>query len=366
LKLIKRLAVLFIIITGFAVSIYSLDWPVAERILLRCFGDNTGGSFYTGIDLGGNSQNVYSVADGEIIFYHKENENYSTVPRGNGNFIVVQHEGEIQSVYSHLEKDSMSLDSYTVNKRPLRLSRDIFKNSVLGILDDDYRDTLLEGFKEDGEYYIFVEQEVTEKEQREIFDILSETGVVKPIGKIGDSGAAEGPYLFFMLIDINEHIIINPIFNEENTPLVPQITPSRHYEGPVIEKMLLSRDDSLIDIYDELTIDSGTGDIYCKAYCISDFGDFEKRIVPYRFTLISSGMEISTIVLNAFEERENRFVLWNTETGYDELYIEDVFGEQRLIKLGSINFLGGINNLELTVEDIFGKVSRTEVQLNVE
>ncbi len=368
MRFLNKLLINIIIFACFIINTYSLDWPVVERVLLTCFGENNGSSFYTGIDLGGEHQNVYPVADGEIIFYHKENESYSTVPRGNGNLLAVQHEGEIQSIYSHLEKDSIILNTFNVKKRPGRIKSDLFENSILEMLEDaDAKESLLEGFIKDDDYYIYSTEEINEREQLEIWNILFEIGFAKPIARIGDSGAAEGPYLFFMLIDISEHIIINPIFKEDNTPLTPPITPRRprYYEGPLIEELLLGSDDAMHKIYDAQSISSGTGSIYTKAYCISDFSDYEKRMVPYRFTLISNGVEVSTIVLNALEEQGNRFVLWNTDTGYEDLYTSNVFGKKWLLKLGSINFLEGVSNISLTVEDIFGMESRITVQLQI-
>ncbi len=370
--MLRHIIIFLIFIVLLAACIFNaigLDWPVARRILLTSFGENNGNSFYAGIDLGGEHQNIYPVADGDIIFYYKEDDNYSTVPRGNGNLLVLQHEGGIQSIYSHLEKDSLNLDSYIVSKRPYRISAESFEGDIINkIEDEDLLENMLAGFLKENDYYFYNTEDINETEQMEIWDFLSSIDFIKPIARIGDSGAAEGPYLFFMLIDISEHIIINPIFNEDNTPLLPQILPRnpRNYDGPIIENLFINRDNKIEEISEGIIISSGFGDIFVKVYCISDFSDYEKRIVPYRFTLISSGIEVASIVLNALEEQENRFVIWNTDIGYSDLYNTNIFEDQWLFKLGSINFFEGVNNISLTVEDIYGFETRFDVQLKIE
>ena len=84
-----------------------LDWPVARVVLTATFGESRGDHFHAGIDLGGGSQEVLPIAEGEVVFAHEEGEDRSSVPVGLGSFLVLQHKGGVRSIYGHLEEGSM-------------------------------------------------------------------------------------------------------------------------------------------------------------------------------------------------------------------------------------------------------------------
>jgi hypothetical protein len=102
-----------------------------------------------GIELQGGGMDVYPIAEGEMVFTHEDRTGYSTLPSGLGNYAVLQHEGNIMSVYGHLQQGSISREK-TIH-----------------------------------------------------------TGTV--LGKSGDSGASRGENLYLSLINIEEQEILNPI-----------------------------------------------------------------------------------------------------------------------------------------------------------
>jgi hypothetical protein len=85
----------------------ALDWPVAARIVTGTFGEDRGDHFHNGVDIGGGSQEVHPVLPGELVFRYDEGEDYTSLPRGVGSFVVVRHEQHIRTVYAHLQAGSL-------------------------------------------------------------------------------------------------------------------------------------------------------------------------------------------------------------------------------------------------------------------
>jgi hypothetical protein len=92
---------------GAAAAAFPLDWPVAKKVVTGSFGESRGDHFHSGIDIGGGEQEVHPILDGEVVFRYEENADYTTVPRGVGSFVVLQHPDNILSVYCHLKSGSM-------------------------------------------------------------------------------------------------------------------------------------------------------------------------------------------------------------------------------------------------------------------
>jgi hypothetical protein len=85
----------------------AFDWPLDQIVLTSTFGEHRGDHFHAGIDLGGGEQPIYPISPGELVFFFREGEDYSSLPTGLGNFLVLQHQGGIQSLYAHLAEGSM-------------------------------------------------------------------------------------------------------------------------------------------------------------------------------------------------------------------------------------------------------------------
>jgi len=130
--------------------VFSLQWPVENPELKAAFAEKRGSSYNTGIDIGGREQPVLAVADGEIVYYHEENNNFSAIPSGLGNFIILEHDRQLRTVYAFLKNDSIKSNKYKVSAG----------------------------------------------------EIIAETG---------DSGSASGQHLHFEVIDLELNEIINPL-----------------------------------------------------------------------------------------------------------------------------------------------------------
>jgi hypothetical protein len=87
--------------------LFSLDWPVKDRVLTGTFGEDRDDHFHLGIDVGGGEQDVRPVLDGELLFRYDDGESYTSLPRGVGSFVVLHHSQDILSFYCHLAKGSL-------------------------------------------------------------------------------------------------------------------------------------------------------------------------------------------------------------------------------------------------------------------
>jgi hypothetical protein len=101
-------ACLVLCIGGFLLPAF--DWPLDQIVLTSTFGEHRGDHFHGGIDLGGGEQPIYPISSGELVFSYREGEDYASLPTGLGNFLVLQHQGGIQSVYAHLAPGSLKVN----------------------------------------------------------------------------------------------------------------------------------------------------------------------------------------------------------------------------------------------------------------
>ena len=103
----KRLFLVFLFVFVAACLLLAFDWPLDQIILTSTFGENRGDHFHGGIDLGGGEQPIYPISPGEVVFCYREGEDYTSLPTGLGNFLVLQHQGGVQSLYAHLAGGSL-------------------------------------------------------------------------------------------------------------------------------------------------------------------------------------------------------------------------------------------------------------------
>ena len=109
----KYIIFFFIIL---ACAAYAFDWPLKKKALLSSFCQDNGEGFSVGIHLSGPDEPVYPIAPGEIIFIHEAGEDYFSLPYGLGNFLVLWHEGSIQSAYCQLKTGSINRDKIKPDK----------------------------------------------------------------------------------------------------------------------------------------------------------------------------------------------------------------------------------------------------------
>ncbi|MEW5815510.1 MAG: M23 family metallopeptidase [Spirochaetota bacterium] len=140
------------------------EWPVEKIMLTATFGESRKDHFHSGIDIGGGEQEVHPIAEGEIVFFHEEGEDFSGIPTGLGSFIVVEHEGGIKSLYGHLKQQTIPVS-------------------------------------------------------------MTQVGIKDVIGVIGDTGGSYGPHLHLEIIDkefgqdVNPLLLLPPI-QDKNKPVV--------------------------------------------------------------------------------------------------------------------------------------------------
>lgn len=96
-----------VFLLGTALPVRALDWPVQKRIIIGTFAQDRGNRFLDGLDIGGGQQDVCAILPGELVFRYEENEDYTSMPRGLGSFIVLQHDGKIETIAGTLKKGSL-------------------------------------------------------------------------------------------------------------------------------------------------------------------------------------------------------------------------------------------------------------------
>lgn len=96
-----------------AISNLSFRWPLNEAIITSTFGESRGDHFHDGIDMVSQSDNVYPVEDGKLLYVWNKAlfplDNYW----GGGNFKVISHNDGLLSVYMHLQDVDNLKESYT-------------------------------------------------------------------------------------------------------------------------------------------------------------------------------------------------------------------------------------------------------------
>jgi len=332
------------------------DWPVEEKVLMATFGERRHGHFFSGIDIGGGEQVVFPIADGELIFFHEEGALSHALKRGNGSFIVLQHEGGIRSAYSHLRKGSIPRDTKFFHARPRQIGRDVFSNSIIDKLTEESdRRMVLSCYSAEGDHYV-LREDLSSSDKALLWKTIVKIGFVKPLGQSGDSGMSTGLHLSLMIIDHEESTILNPI-KKDKSPLQPVLQVDEG-AGPVIERVYLLRDAALLELRDNLRVAPGEGEILARIYDKSDYVSFNRNMAPYRLYLGDSGKVVSTVTFNALEMKENRLVITNTNINCDDLYYEDWF-----YRLGHLTLVEGKSQIQIRAEDFSGRESSVDISL---
>lgn len=83
-------------------------WPVEKILLTATFGESRGDHFHSGIDLGGDGQDVHPIAAGQVVYYFDEAEHPLYRGFGNGNLMVIEHKENRRSYYFHMKKGSVA------------------------------------------------------------------------------------------------------------------------------------------------------------------------------------------------------------------------------------------------------------------
>ena len=98
-----------------ALSSVSFRWPVDNARLTSTFGESRADHFHDGIDMISDSDKVYPVNKGRLLFTWNKAmfplDNYW----GGGNYKIIRHEGNMVSVYMHLQDGDDLKQSFEEN-----------------------------------------------------------------------------------------------------------------------------------------------------------------------------------------------------------------------------------------------------------
>jgi hypothetical protein len=84
------------------------QWPVESPVPVATFGQGDAGRLGVGVELVGSAPAVRPIAGGEVVFWFDPGQRPSSLPRGLGAHVVVQHPEKVRSVYAHLEASSVA------------------------------------------------------------------------------------------------------------------------------------------------------------------------------------------------------------------------------------------------------------------
>ena len=97
---------LCLLLIGSALTADGFEWPVEGPSVVRTFGEFRDQFLSTGIAVTGESSEIHPIAPGEIVFHRDRIDNTGSVPKVLGNFLVLQHSGNLRSIYAHLRAGS--------------------------------------------------------------------------------------------------------------------------------------------------------------------------------------------------------------------------------------------------------------------
>ena len=81
--------------------LFSYNWPVSDPVVTSTFGGNKWDTFGSGLELFGDDLEVRPSEDGAVIFY-EDDCSYSRLPSGLGNFVVIEHDRKLRTLYGSI------------------------------------------------------------------------------------------------------------------------------------------------------------------------------------------------------------------------------------------------------------------------
>ncbi len=91
----------------FTTFIFAYRWPLDSNIVTRLFASCDGRTVSHGIEIIGNNGAVRPIEEGELIFF-SDSLRSAAIPSTLGTFAVLEHRGNLRSVYTHLDPGSFS------------------------------------------------------------------------------------------------------------------------------------------------------------------------------------------------------------------------------------------------------------------
>lgn len=307
------LALMAALLLPAGVPVFSLDWPVANKIITGTFCEDRGDHFHGGIDIGGGEQEVRAVLEGELVFRYEEGSDYSTLPRGVGTFVVLHHAQDILSLYCHMASGSLG----AVRTRYAQQER---------------------------------------------------------IGVEGDTGHADGKHLHFAVYDQENGSIVNPLallppLADGQAPVIRRVMLVRtegagqpqnaaaHPEGPARPA---SPPGAVLQLADTAVVPAGSFEVLAEAYDLREDVRFAWTLAPYRISVTLDGKETTRIAFDSLQCVEGRIVVGTSKLSRSDLYTAD-----GLVRCGSLQLSPGDSRLLLSVSDFAGNTSTRQIALTV-
>lgn len=110
----SNVTVITLLLAVLLLSTGAYRWPVRKILLTASFGESRIDHFHTGIDLGGNGQQVHPVSDGTLFYTFDRSRHPLSQPFGNGNLAAVQHKDGSRSFYFHMQNGSVKQSPQTL------------------------------------------------------------------------------------------------------------------------------------------------------------------------------------------------------------------------------------------------------------
>ncbi len=297
----KTRLILSIIFFAAAAAGYAFQWPVEPPILTATFCENRYDHFHGGIDLGGGELEVRPIEEGELIFYFEDGGSPDAIPTGLGNFLVIEHQRGIRSLYAHFKQDSMRVDKVVLDKRDR-------------------------------------------------------------IGIIGDTGASLGKHLHFEVADKELRQVVNPMrllpeLSDDNAPTINEIRLIQGDHGgkesaevPLLKGYSPQSGDS---------ISSGVWTALIEVYDISEYVSYFCPMSPYRIQVFLNGQLAKSIVYDGLGEDEGKLQFMQTgDLAFANYYLDDW-----LVNIGTITIPEGSVIMEFVASDYAGNETSRRVSL---
>lgn len=96
------LAALLVVLVGAPAGVGAWEWPLASFRIDAGFGQLRNGNVTTAVWLSAQEPAVSAAHPGEVIFTRVENGSGAASPHGYGNFVVLEHEDGLRSVYANM------------------------------------------------------------------------------------------------------------------------------------------------------------------------------------------------------------------------------------------------------------------------
>lgn len=90
----------------------SFRWPAENPVITSSFGESRWDHFHDGVDVISSDRTVYPVASGDLVYYwSKARFPFDEYP-GMGNYLIIDHGGDIISIYGHLSDEAVPKSRY--------------------------------------------------------------------------------------------------------------------------------------------------------------------------------------------------------------------------------------------------------------